>query len=214
MCGRYCLYDDGNEELRAIFDRTEGNFKMGEVFPTDKAPVLIQQSGSVKPQAVVWGFPGFQGKGVIINARAETVMEKPMFRNSIQAKRCVIPSSGFFEWSHDGKKTKYQFNLPGSSVLYMAGLYQDYEDGRRFVILTEPANESMAAVHSRMPLVIPNNSLSVWLGSIGSAANLLQAPGPELVKKGCLMSPPDCGIYISAMAQSLNFSGSVLFYTI
>ena len=183
MCGRYCLYDDGNEELRAIFDRTEGDFKIGEVFPTDKAPVLIQQSGSVKPQAVVWGFPGFQGKGVIINARAETVMEKPMFRNSIQAKRCVIPSSGFFEWSHDGKKTKYQFNLPGSGVLYMAGLYQDYEDGRRFVILTEPANESMTAVHCRMPLVIPNGSLSVWLGSIGSAANLLQAPVPELAKK-------------------------------
>lgn len=183
MCGRYCLYDDGNEELRAIFDRTEGDFKIGEVFPTDKAPVLIQQSGGVKPQAVVWGFPGFQGKGVIINARAETVMEKPMFRNSIQAKRCVIPSSGFFEWSHDGRKTKYQFNLPGSGVLYMAGLYQDYEDGRRFVILTEPANESMAAVHSRMPLVIPSGSLSVWLGSIGSAANLLQSPGPELTKK-------------------------------
>lgn len=186
MCGRYCLYDDGNEELRAIFDRTEGDFKMGEVFPTDKAPVLIQQSVSIQPQAVVWGFPGFRGKGVIINARAETVLEKPMFRNSIQTKRCVIPSSGFFEWSHDGKKTKYQFNLPGAGMLYMAGLYQDYEDGRRFVILTEPANESMIEIHTRMPLVLPKDSIPNWLGSIGSAANILHLPAPELTKKAIL----------------------------
>ena len=183
VCGRYCLYDDGNEELRAILDRTEGDYKIGEVFPTDKAPVLIQQDGSIHPQAVVWGFPAFRGKGVLINARAETVLEKPMFRNSIQTKRCVIPSSGFFEWSHDKQKTKYQFNLPGTEVLYMAGLYQDFEDSRRFVILTEPANESMIEVHTRMPLVLSKDSIPSWLGSIGGAANLLQVAGPELTKK-------------------------------
>ena len=57
MCGRYCLYDDGNEELRAILDKTEGEFKTGEIFPTDKAPILIQQNESIRPQAVAWGFP-------------------------------------------------------------------------------------------------------------------------------------------------------------
>lgn len=107
MCGRYCLYEDGNEELRKILDRAEGEFKIGEIFPTDKAPIILEKSGVLKPEAVVWGFPRFRGKGVVINARAETVPEKPMFRRSFDTKRCVIPSSGFFEWSHDGQKTKY-----------------------------------------------------------------------------------------------------------
>lgn len=78
MCGRYCLYDDGNEELRAILDKTEGEFKNGEIFPTDRAPVLIQQTGIVKPQAVGWGFPGFRGKCVIINAISDFYNHKEL----------------------------------------------------------------------------------------------------------------------------------------
>lgn len=143
MCGRYCLYEDDNRELREILDKTEDEFKTGDIFPTDKAPVLIQQNDGIRPEAVAWGFPGFKGKGVIINARAETVMEKNTFRRSMEIKQCVIPSSGFFEWSHSGPKIKYQFKLPEPNTLYMAGLYQDFEEERRFVILTTDANESM-----------------------------------------------------------------------
>ena len=162
MCGRYCLYEDGNEELRQILGRTEGEFKTGEIFPTDRAPILIQKSGVTAPQAVAWGFPGFRGKGVIINARAETVPEKAMFRRSLAAMRCVIPSSGFFEWSHSGPKTKYRFNLPGSGIVYMAGLYQDFAGERRFVILTTAANDSMIEVHTRMPVVLQGAERGAW----------------------------------------------------
>lgn len=183
MCGRYCLYREGNEEIRALLDGTEGGFKTGEIFPTDKALVLVRKNGSLRPQAMTWGFPGFRGKGVIINARAETAAEKPMFRESVQEKRCVIPSNGFFEWSHDGKKIKYQFNLPGDGVLYMAGLYQDYGEERRFVILTAAANESMVAVHNRMPVVLPKDRVADWLGDVESAGKLLRAAGPQLVKR-------------------------------
>ena len=182
MCGRYCLYADGNEELRRILDRTEGEFKTGEIFPTDKAPVLIQQDGKIHPEGVVWGFPGFRGKGVIINARAETVPEKAMFRTSLQSKRCVIPSSGFFEWTHDGQKTKYRFNLPGTGILYMAGLYRDCEDGRRFVILTAEANESMAEVHNRMPVILLREEVRQWLSDFPAAADRLKQNQPQLVK--------------------------------
>ena len=182
MCGRYCLYDDGNEEIRTILDRTEGNFKTGEIFPTDKAPVLIQQSGRIRPQAVVWGFPGFHGKGVIINARAETVSEKPMFRNCLQSKRCVIPSSGFFEWSHTGPKTKYQFNLPSSPALFMAGLYQDFGDKRCYVIITTTANESMTEVHNRMPVILRKEDVRKWLCDDSAAADRLGKTPPLLIK--------------------------------
>ena len=182
MCGRYCLYAEENEELREILDRTEGEFKTGEIFPTDKAPVLIQQSSEIKPQGISWGFPGFRGKGVIINARVETVPEKPMFRKSLTTTRCVIPSSGFFEWTHSGPKTKYQFNLPGTGVLYMAGLYQDFGGERRFVIITTSANDSMIEVHNRMPVILLEEDVRKWLYDDSTVIDRLRKTPPMLIK--------------------------------
>ena len=182
MCGRYCLYDNGNEELRAILDRTEGDYKTGEIFPTDKAPVLIQQGGKIRPLAVTWGFPGFRGKGVIINARAETVHEKAMFRDCLLTKRCVIPSSGFFEWSHTGPKTKYQFNLPSSPALFMAGLYQNFGDKRCYVIITTAANESMAEIHNRMPVILLKEGVRKWLCDNSAVTDWLNRTPPLLTR--------------------------------
>lgn len=190
MCGRYSLYEDENEELRKILDRTEGEFKIGEIFPTDKAPIILEKSGVLKPEAVVWGFPGFRGKGVVINTRAETVPEKPMFRRSFDTKRCVIPSSGFFEWSHDGQKTKYQFNLPESKIIYMAGLYQDFGDERRFVIITTVANESMMEIHNRMPIILPKGRVRSWIQDGSVAADLLRAEQPQLIRQKKQSTPP------------------------
>ncbi len=187
MCGRYVLF--GSEELQEIRDiinevqrKVNGEIKTGEIFPTDRAPVLIQKNGLLSPETVIWGFPSFHGKGVIINARAETVPEKPMFRDCLAARRCVIPSTGFYEWSHDGQKTKYQFNLPGTHALYMAGLYNIFEGKERFVILTTAANRSMADVHSRMPVVLDPNRMDCWLNSKEKAIELLSEVPPELVK--------------------------------
>lgn len=106
-----------------------------------------------------------------------------MFRRSLAATRCVIPSSGFFEWSHSGPKTKYRFNLPGSGVLYMAGLYQDFGGERRFVILTTAANDSMIEVHNRMPVVLKGAERGAWLNSEESAAEILNAERPGLVRQ-------------------------------
>lgn len=70
------------QDIRDIIEEVQrkvnGEIKTGEIFPTDKAPILIQQKGVMIPEAVKWGFPGFQGKGIIINARSETAPEKPM----------------------------------------------------------------------------------------------------------------------------------------
>lgn len=187
MCGRYVLF--GSEELQEIRDiinevqrKVNGEIKTGEIFPTDRAPVLIQRNGFLSPEAVTWGFPSFHGKGVIINARAETVPEKPMFRNCLATRRCVIPSTGFYEWSHDGAKTKYQFNLPGVSALYMAGLYNKFQGESRFVILTTAANASMADVHSRMPVVLDRVGVEYWMGNERAALELLSEVPPELIK--------------------------------
>lgn len=183
MCGRYVLYAEGNEELREILDRTEGEYKTGEIFPTDKAPVLIQQGNDIHPIAVSWGFPKFRSKEVIINAKAETAPEKPMFRSCLAARRCIIPSSGFFEWSHDAEKRKYQFNLPGADILYMAGLYQIFNGEARFVIITTKANQSLEKVHSRMPVVLHRDGKDRWMDSPQEAKRILSEVPPMLVKQ-------------------------------
>lgn len=186
MCGRYVLFSDPDlKEIREILEevqRKNGPVKTGEIFPTDKAPILIRNQGIITPAAVAWGFPGFRGKSVIINARAETVPVKPMFRSCLAGRRCVIPSTGFYEWSHDGAKIKYRFNLPGSEVLYMAGLYSEFNGEKRFVIITTTANRSMEAVHNRMPVVLDDASRNRWLEDAEEAEGLLTKAPPELVK--------------------------------
>lgn len=97
--------------------------------------------------------------------------------------RCVIPSSGFFEWSHSGLKTKYRFNLPDSPILFMAGLYQDFGGELRFVIITTSANDSMIEVHNRMPVVLQGAERDTWLCSEEGAIGILQSARPELIKE-------------------------------
>ena len=187
MCGRYVLFSDPEmAEIREIIEEVQKNnpeIKTGEIFPTNKAPVLMLNGDKLIPEAVKWGFPDFRGKGVIINARAETAPEKAMFKKSLEAKRCIIPSCGFYEWSHSGQKTKYRFNLPEGGALYMAGLYNDFNGERRFTILTTAANQSIADIHDRMPVVLARQEMDQWIGSYQGALYILQSDRPELVKQ-------------------------------
>lgn len=156
--------------------------RTGEIFPTNKAPALVLENDKVQPELIKWGFPSFQGKGVIINARAETLQEKKMFRTPFVAGRCVIPSTGFYEWSHDSQKQKYLFNVPTTTALYMAGLYARYDSEYRFVIVTVAANSDMQPIHNRMPLVLTHNGVSQWIRNQEQAVSLLTGTLPTLVK--------------------------------
>ena len=100
MCGRYLIEVEVYADIGTILANiaAESSLARGEVFPTNIAPV-ITLDGAV---AAKWGFPKWKGAGVIINARAETALEKNMFRKPLLERRCVIPSSGFFEWDHGG----------------------------------------------------------------------------------------------------------------
>ena len=187
VCGRYTLFSDTEvQDIRSIIEevqrKTNGEIKTGEIFPTDKAPVLIQESNKLVPELLKWGFPNFHNKGVLINARSETAEEKPMFRKCLYTKRCVIPSTGFYEWSHDGEKRKYQFNLQGVQSLYMAGLYNEFDGEKRFVILTAEANQSMSDIHNRMPVVLDQDRMSHWLLDTKAAIDILAATPPQLIK--------------------------------
>lgn len=199
MCGRYTFYTD--KELKEVDEiiqqisediqreknqQEKREMKTGEIFPTNLVPILLpsdqHQPMDYQVQLQTWGFPNFAGKGVIINARSETAREKPLFRSSLAKRRCVIPSTGFFEWDRD--KRKYLFRLPEEGMLYLAGLYNLFEGEERFVILTTAANESIADVHHRMPVVLNRQEIKPWLQDPQAIDDILMVPRPLLERTG------------------------------
>ena len=132
----------------------------GEICPTNVAPVIEKSEHGMKLDICKWGYPLSQGKNLVINVRAESVMDKLAFRNGIQYHRILIPASGFYEWNR--LKEKNIFSRYDAPVLYMAGFCDWFENERRFVILTTAANESMRKVHDRMPLILEKEQLKDW----------------------------------------------------
>jgi putative SOS response-associated peptidase YedK len=118
----------------------------------------------------------------IINARAETVTEKPMFRRSVAFQRCVIPATGFYEW--DSAKHKYFFQMPGQPI-YLAGIYDTINGVNCFIILTTAPNDSVAPIHDRMPLLLSHEQVRPWLVDAGAALELLCSRPPLLLRTSC-----------------------------
>ena len=185
MCGRYQFTAEESREIMDIVREVERNLNTpvhtGEIFPTNEVPILTGADHEIKPELMAWGFPHFKGSGVIINARAETSPEKKMFATCLDSRRCVIPTTGFYEWNKD--KVKYKFNLPQVPELYMAGLYNDFAGERRFVVLTTAANSSVQAVHHRMPVVLTRDMIYSWVNNLNATNNILLAVPPMLSSK-------------------------------
>lgn len=189
MCGRYEI-KISEAELKDIIAEVQKKFPgeeldTSEIFPTNKVPVLLGQGNQAYWQPTIWGFPQYGDKpGVIINARAETVEEKPSFRDSFLFRRCAVPASGFYEWTKQPKQ-KYLFQLPGENVLYMAGLVKTVGDSQRFVILTTSANSSVDKVHHRMPVILMKGQIPVWLNDTNAARQILAGKMPVLESVAC-----------------------------
>ena len=139
------------------------DMKTGEIYPSESVPVLVVRDGEVVPEIITWGAPGFSKGSRIINARSETACEKKMFCDSILHRRCIIPANGFFEWNRLGDKKKYYFKDDSEDTIYMAGIYDRYEDTDCFIILTTNANDSMKDIHDRMPLILEREQIMDWL---------------------------------------------------
>ena len=185
MCGRYQFTKTQSEELLNITQGIERKYgakalNFGEIRPGSKAPVLLPSPNGPIPELSAWGYR-LPGKSLVINARSETAAEKPMFRDGITARRCVIPSTGFFEW--DGAKRKHLFTLPNAEVLYMAGIFDVVGENFCYCILTTAANDSMREIHDRMPLVLTKEQIEAWINDAAETATLLHMTPPKLEKR-------------------------------
>ena len=174
MCGRYYVDDETAREIEKLVRDLDRRMKMertGDVFPSQNAMILKGEGNHLAAEQMRWGFPGFEKGKLLINARAETALERPTFRESVQDRRCIIPARGFYEWNKS--KEKFTFERKETPVLFMAGCYNRYEGQERFVILTTDANSSVAPVHNRMPLILEPEELKDWVLDEQVAESLL-----------------------------------------
>ena len=192
MCGRYYVDDDTAREIEKLVRQVDEKMKRKtaackveimekDIHPTETAPILASFESGVECRWQKWGFPGFRRGQVIFNARCESAMGKPMFRDAVLHRRVVIPAAWFYEW--DRNKQKHTFCREGGTPLFMAGCCRKYEDGDRFVILTTQANASMEPVHDRVPLILEREEVVDWLLEDGTAEELLGKLPPLLERR-------------------------------
>lgn len=175
MCSRYWFDREVYDELEemGIGLQPTKQVERYDIHPSDQAFVIGSSEESTGRLAAVterWGFPSFDKK-LVINARAETVFDRKMFRNSVQHHRIIVPAAGFYEWN--AAKEKFNFKRK-QGALYMAGIAENTGKENRFVILTTAPNESMKGVHDRMPLILEKDQLKDWILDDSSTEDLLR----------------------------------------
>jgi putative SOS response-associated peptidase YedK len=198
ICGRYTVFtEDEIIEMREIINEISKTFgpqavKTGEIFPTDIVPVVRLVDGKVVIDRGTWGFPHWEpGKRPVINARSETAASSRMFKNPLMRSRCVVPSTGFYEWTPvEGKtkKDKYLFNRPESRMLYIAGVMERFKDKDgeltdHFAILTQAPTAYMAAYYDRMPVIIGKSEIVHWLRNDDFVQTVFTREGSALFAK-------------------------------
>ncbi len=168
MCGRFGLFCSPRALKKEFNLDEEPRFeKMYNIPPGKKIPVVGENPARSSRSAprLMWGIKQpWQKSGAgterLINARLETVAEKPVFKKLIAHRRCIIPASGFYEWdSFNGKKQPYWFYPQDVDVIGLAGLWRE----RSFLIITKPAFGKIKQIHRRMPVILPEDRYGSWL---------------------------------------------------
>jgi len=160
--------------------------------PTDLS--LIITAGKT-PRLQSWGLSVDWSKQPMINARSETLSEKPTFRGLLE-QRCIVPASAYFEWrkTEDGKKRKNTIHASDSPIMAMAGL----TNGERFTIVTCVPAPGIAHIHNRMPVILPLDSVDVWLSAApfkDVANTLIPFAGPLTFEEETPPTPPQADLF-------------------
>lgn len=220
MCGRYEVHTPV-EQLARRFDAELTSEAAAlparyNVAPTQRVPVVRAHAPGRRLEAMTWGLVPSWAKDLSgvkpINARAETVFDNPMFRNAVRRRRCLIPADGFYEWqARPGRKQPYHIGMVDGSVFAFGGIWEYWaREGAAprvtCAILVTRANELMAAIHDRMPVIIAPEDYTAWLDpqcaerdtiahllepypaesmrvtAVGTRVNNVKNDGPDLVE--------------------------------
>lgn len=187
MCGRYRLSSAGKVKLAQTF-AAEDDLPPEEeltprynIAPSQPVPVVRQLEGQRHLGLLRWGLipawaedPSIGYK--LINARSETVLEKPSFRDAFQKRRCLVPADGFYEWKASGRtKQPFHVGMADGSLFAFAGLWDRWRSPQGIwiescTILTTRPNEVARRVHDRMPVILPPQHYATWLQTPPEAA--------------------------------------------
>lgn len=181
MCGRYNFGEETEKDVRRIVSETDKKINWscrGDIHPSEMAIIITGKVSGLFAENMYWGFPSYQARQLMINARSESVLAKKSFSDSVLHRRCVIPAHHFYEW--DRSRNKVTFTRKENMTLYMAGFYNHFENEDRFIILTISANESMKPVHDRMPLILSEDEIREWICSETRIRDFLKKGSPML----------------------------------
>jgi putative SOS response-associated peptidase YedK len=174
MCGRYTLRTpvDSVAEAFEIEEYPSSITPNYNIAPTQEVAAVVEEDEKRKLEMLHWGLipswakdPSIGNK--MINARAETIAEKPSFRRAFKVRRCLILADGFYEWKKtDGGKQPYHVKMEDGSLFAFAGLWETWQNGeeiRSCTIITTDANDLMSDIHHRMPVILHPEDYAMWL---------------------------------------------------
>ena len=175
MCGRYTLLADlGDLAQRFEFDGSDFSYDPGYNIAPTESVLTVRNLDSREAAFMRWGLVPFWAKDPkigarMINARAETVAEKPAFRNALKKRRCLVLADGYYEWQKTpAGKRPYRIILKSGEPFAFAGLWETWSDPQGNVvpsctIITTAANDLLAPIHDRMPVILPREKEELWL---------------------------------------------------
>lgn len=178
MCGRFSFaYEDDWSEVLRYFGLNQSSLEYPRrynIAPGQEIPAIVSDGNERRIAAFRWGLiPHWSKDGKsaykMINARAETLLEKPAFKGLVRRNRCIIPADGFYEWKAEyGRKQPYRIVLRDRKLFGFAGLYDTWRspNGTKMAtctIITCAPNELMAEIHNRMPVILPREHEELWL---------------------------------------------------
>jgi putative SOS response-associated peptidase YedK len=194
MCGRYCI-STAPEAIRRLFRYPEQpNFPPRyNVAPTQPVPIVKMENGERHFALVRWGLLPSWVKDpktftLLINARGESVNDKPAFKNAMRRRRCLFPADGFYGWKEAGGRRRVYYARPRDGApMALAGLWETWtgpngEEMDTAVIVTTRANSALAQAHDRAPVIVPPEAFDFWLDCDkvdAQTATALIAPAPE-----------------------------------